>query len=132
MIRAIQIQTSQHIEVINVTEQLAEMVHDVADGLALFYIPHTTAALIINEDDQELRDDFVKIAKNWLAACRPFAHIRKNNPNTEAHVFSAFAGNSITLAIEAGDLDLGSYQNILLLEMDGPKRREIRCKVVRS
>ncbi|NJN81574.1 MAG: YjbQ family protein, partial [Caldilineaceae bacterium] len=39
-------------------------------------------------------------------------------------------GNGITIAIENGKLDLGTYQNVLLLEMDGPKQRELRCKVL--
>jgi thiamine phosphate synthase YjbQ (UPF0047 family) len=59
-------------------------------------------------------------------------HIRNNNPNTEAHVLSAFAGTGVTVAIEKGEPDLGTYQNILLLEMDGPKKREVRCKIMRT
>ena len=130
MLKKISIQTNQHTEVINVTQQLIDLVTGVSGGLALFYIPHTTATLLMCEDDAELRSDIVKVAENWLAECRPFAHIRKNNPNTEAHILSAFGGHGVTLAIEAGQLDLGTYQNVLLLEMDGPKQREIRCKVV--
>lgn len=130
MIKKIQVQTRQPTEVINVTGQLAALVEDVADGLALFYIPHTTAALLICEDDADLRQDLVRAAENWLAGCRPFAHIRNNNPNTEAHLLSTFGGASLTLAIENGRLDLGTYQNVLLLEMDGPKQREIRCKIM--
>jgi len=126
------VETTQKTEVINVTEALAELIGDVKDGLALFYIPHTTASLIFCEDDAELREDLVRVAEKWLADCRPFKHIRKNNPNTEAHVLSAFGGASLTVAIEDGKLDLGTYQNILLLEMDGPKQRRIRCKVVSS
>ena len=130
MIKKTHVQTEAHTQVLNVTGQLLQMVVGVTDGIALFYIPHTTATLIINEDDEELRRDFEKIAQNWLADCRPFAHIRKNNPNTEAHVFSAFGGHSLLIAIDDGKPDLGTYQNILLLEMDGPKQREIRCKII--
>jgi secondary thiamine-phosphate synthase enzyme len=130
MIRKITVQTRQKSEVINVTAQLAELAGDVQAGLALFYVPHTTASLLICEDDEELRQDLVRAAESWLAGSRPFAHIRNNNPNTEAHLLSAFGGTGISLAIEHGQLDLGTYQNILLLEMDGPKWREIRCKLI--
>jgi secondary thiamine-phosphate synthase enzyme len=130
MIRRIYVQTQQRTQVINVTQQLAELVSDISDGLCLFYIPHATAALLVGEDDAELRNDLVRVVQNWLADCRPFAHIRNNNPNAEAHILSALGGNRLPLAIEAGELDLGTYQNVLLLEMDGPKRREIRCKVI--
>jgi secondary thiamine-phosphate synthase enzyme len=102
----------------------------VAGGLALFYVPHTTAALLMCEDDEELRADLVRVARGWLGVCRPFTHIRNNNPNAEAHLLSAFGGHAVAVAIEHGGLDLGIYQNLLLLEMDGPKQREIRCKIV--
>ncbi len=118
--------------VINVTGPLREMVHGVREGLAYFYVPHTTAALIICEDDADLRQDLVKVAEHWLAGLRPFKHVRKDNPNTEAHVISAFGGAGVTVAIIDGRLDLGTYQNILLIELDGPKERQVRCQVITS
>ena len=130
MIAKTTVETHEKAEVINVTDKLAGLIGDISDGLAFFYTPHTTAALLMCEDDDELRDDLVRVAENWLADCRPFKHIRNNNPNTEAHVLSAFGGTGLTVAIENGKLDLGTYQNALLLEMDGPKMREIRCKVI--
>ncbi len=132
MIQKIHIQTTRTTEAINVTSKLAELIDGVDEGLALFYLPHTTAALLLCEDDDELRADLERTAKQWLVNCRPFLHIRKNNPNAEAHILSAFGGASVTLAIEGGKLDLGTYQNVLLLEMDGPKERELRCKVIRG
>lgn len=126
------IQTSQKTEVINVTQTLADVVTHVQRGLVLFSLPHTTAALVIAEDDTELRYDFVHVAENMLAGLRPFKHIRKNNPNAEAHIISAFAGTSVTLAVEEGKLLLGSYQHVLLLEMDGPKAREIHAAIIQG
>lgn len=130
--QTITIQTSHKTEVIRVTDLLADMVRDVEEGLAFFSVPHTTAALILCEDDDELRDDLIKVAQKILAPMRPFKHIRKNNPNAEAHIFSALAGTSLVMAIENGRFNLGTYQNILLLELDGPKSREIRCKVIKA
>lgn len=130
MIRTLTVATERHTHVLNVTEDLAALVDGVEDGLAFFYVPHTTAALLMCEDDAELRADLEKVAENWLTEVRPFSHVRKNNPNAEAHILSAFGGHGVLLAVEAGRLDLGPYQNLLLLEMDGPKEREIRCKVL--
>lgn len=132
MIHKTHIDTTRKTEAVNVTAQLHELIGDAQEGLAYFYIPHTTAALILCEDDDELRADVERAAERWLADVRPFIHIRNNNPNSEAHILSAFGGAGVTLAIEGGKLDLGTYQNVLLLEMDGPKRRELRCKVVRG
>ena len=130
MVKKITLSTRAKTEVINVTDQLAALVNGLTNGIALFYTPHTTAALLVCEDDEELRRDLVRVAEEWLKGLRPFAHTRNNNPNAEAHIFSAFGGTSLTVALENGRLDLGKYQNILLLEMDGPKEREIRCQVV--
>jgi secondary thiamine-phosphate synthase enzyme len=130
--KTIEVQTEAKTQVINITEELAELVKEVKDGLAFFFVPHTTAALLICEDDEGLRDDLVKVAENWLVDLQPFTHIRRDNPNTEAHVLSAFGGTSVTLAIEEGRLELGNYQNVLLLELDGPKKRTISCKILSS
>jgi secondary thiamine-phosphate synthase enzyme len=126
------IQTSKKTEVVDVTSQLRAMVDPVKQGLAHFSVPHTTAALIVCEDDDELREDIVRVADSLLADLRPFKHRRKNNPNAEAHILSALAGTSLVLAIDNGQLVLGTYQNILLLEMDGPKARELQCTTIAS
>jgi secondary thiamine-phosphate synthase enzyme len=132
MISSIFVETGKKTEVVNVTQALADMVDGVQDGIALFYVPHTTATLVLCEEDDELNRDLVKVAEHWLEPLKPFEHIRKNNPNTAAHVLSAFGGASLLLAIEDGRLDLGTYQNVLLLEMDGPKQRQVRCKVIQG
>ena len=97
MIAKTTVETHEKVEVINVTDRLAELIGDISDGLAFFYTPHTTAALLMCEDDDELRDDLIRVAENWLADCRPFKHIRNNNPNTEAHVLSAFGSTGLTI-----------------------------------
>lgn len=130
MMHRITIQTTQKTEVIDLTKQLQEAIAATQSGIVLFSVPHTTAALILSEDDAELREDIVKISENWLRDLRPFKHIRKNNPNTEAHILSATMGTSVLLGIESGLLNLGTYQKILLVEFDGAKEREIHAKVI--
>lgn len=128
--KTITLQTTHKTEVISVTAQLADLIGEVQEGLAYFSTPHTTAALFLCEDDAELREDIIKTAEQMYAPLRPFKHIRNNNPNTEAHLFSAMMGTSVVVAISGGKLDLGTYQNLLFVELDGPKKREIRCKVI--
>jgi secondary thiamine-phosphate synthase enzyme len=128
-IQTITLQSSAPTEVIAVTQEIAALCAHAQDGFALLYTPHTTAALVLCEDDAELREDIIKAAETMFAPLRPFKHIRNDNPNTEAHLFSAMAGTQVMVAIENGRLDLGTYQNILFIELDGPKKREIRCKL---
>ena len=130
MLHKLTVQTNQKTEVLDLTDQLQTLVESVQSGIALFSVPHTTAALILSEDDAELREDIVKVATDWLADLRPFKHIRKNNPNTEAHILSATMGTSVMLAVETGKLNLGTYQRILLVELDGAKERQVHAKVI--
>jgi len=113
----------------NITDHVREAVKAVENGLVHLSIPHTTAAIFLAEDDAELREDYIRIASETFKDMRPFRHIRKNNPNTEAHVFSSIFGAAMTLVVEDGELQLGTYQNIMLLEMDGPKDRKVTIRV---
>jgi secondary thiamine-phosphate synthase enzyme len=126
------VETKAKAEVQNITEQVASLLSDVKRGLVHVSVPHTTAAVFLAEDDAELREDYVKIATETLGPIRPFKHIRKNNPNTEAHAFSSLLGAALTLVVEEGKPLLGQYQNILLLEMDGPKERSVHVNVFSS
>lgn len=128
--RTIEVETRNKAEIINVTQQIAALVSDVEDGILFLSVPHTTAALMICEDDPELREDVLKVVENLFADMRPFKHLKKNNPNAEAHIFSALAGTSLVVAVENGQLDLGTYQNLLFVELDGPKTRKIRYKAL--
>jgi secondary thiamine-phosphate synthase enzyme len=130
MATKITLRTERKTQVLNVTLALASLVQGVGKGLAHFYIPHTTAALLICEDDEDLRRDLERTAESWLSWLKPFSHCRRGNANAEAHILSAFAGTSVTVPVEAGRLELGTYQNVLLLEMDGPKERTVRCEVI--
>jgi secondary thiamine-phosphate synthase enzyme len=119
------IATAGQAEAVNITDDVARIVSGMGDGLLVLHTPHTTAALLIAEDDAELRRDYLKAAESWLAGLRPFEHIRNGNPNTEAHVMSSVFGVNLTLTVIGGRLSLGKYQNLMLLELDGPKNREI-------
>ncbi len=132
MMNQITVATSQKTQVIDVTAQCQAMIGTVKNGLAVFHLMHTTAALILCEDDADLREDLVQVAENWLRDMRPFRHARRSNPNAEAHILSAFAGASLAIPIVNGVLALGTWQNVLLLELDGPKQRKVACATVET
>lgn len=132
MFGSLTIQTRQKSEVLDVTREAKSLVSGRSNGIAFFYIPHTTATLLMCEDDEELRLDLIRTAERWLQGCGPFRHIRKNNPNAAAHILSAFGGHGVVVPIKQGQLDFGTYQNLLLMELDGPKERELRCCILTS
>jgi len=132
MMRQITVETDQKTQVRDLTAQCQSLTSSVQNGVAIFHIMHTTAALILCEDDADLRQDLLKVAQNWLRDLRPFQHARRSNPNAEAHILSAFAGASLAIPVLDGKLALGSWQNILLLEMDGPRQRTVTCMAIEA
>lgn len=125
MKQRISVTTTAPLAVQNVTAFVQEQVRSLGSGLLLVSVPHTTAAIMIGEDDRELRNDYVRVAREAIADLKPFEHVRNNNPNTEAHVFSSLYGTRVAIALDNGSLDLGKYQNLLFFELDGPKERHI-------
>ena len=126
--KEIEVITQEPMQIIDVTDRVTQQVKAAGEGIAFVSIPHTTAALLLSEDDEELRRDLLRIARCWLQDCGPFEHRKKNNPNTVAHVLSSFAGTSVVIGVSKGKLELGAYQRILFLELDGPKTRKVRLR----
>ena len=121
--------TAQH-EIIDVTDRIAAAASLPGDGLLLVTIPHTTAALILCELDEKLRRDFVRLAERLFEKSGPFEHDKNDNPNAEAHLMSALAGTQVLIPFIAGRPALGTYQNVLFFELDGPKERTIEWLVL--
>lgn len=132
MIHELSIETTHKLQMVDMTDMLTSQVQDVADGLALFTVPHTSAALIICEDDPAMHDDVLRVAADLFANYRPFKHAREGNPNAEAHLLSSFAGTQLTFAVQNGALTLGRFQRIYFLELDGPRHRRVQCYVLRA
>lgn len=124
------ISTNRKTQVLDVTSECHSLLEGVESGVAVFNVLHTTAALLIGENDSDLFEDMERAADNLLSGQRPFRHGRHSQPNAEAHILSAFAGSSLTLPVADGKLVLGTWQRILLLELDGPKRRKLVCTTV--
>ena len=106
----------------NVTESGAQ------SGICFLFVPHTTAAILINEnDDPALRKDLDHFLKSLAPRDNNYHH---SDGNCDAHLKAAVIGNSKSLLIEGGRMVLGRWQGIFLCDFDGPRRRELRIKVV--
>jgi secondary thiamine-phosphate synthase enzyme len=123
--REFTVASTAKIEVIDITSRVQEQLSPDAQGLCLIYCPHTTAALLIGENEQDLIRDYERVAETLLANSRPFRHCGHGVPNAEAHIFSALHGCSALVFVEKGKLKLGKFQRILLFELDGPRERKI-------
>jgi secondary thiamine-phosphate synthase enzyme len=95
------------------------------DGVLLLSAEHTTAALFLGESGSEMFADYERVAGRLVERLGPFEHESWNPGNAEAHVLSSFIGTQLLLPVEGGRLSLGTWQRVILLELDGPRRRSI-------
>ena len=124
------VDSHQRVELIDITARVHAAIRNsgIAEGLAVVFTPHTTAAVTINENaDPDVARDLVA-ALNQLV---PFDnHYRHAEGNSAAHVKASLVGVSETLIVQGGTPLLGTWQGVYLCEFDGPRRRQVQVRVV--
>ncbi|CRZ33657.1 secondary thiamine-phosphate synthase enzyme [Herbinix hemicellulosilytica] len=124
------VKTSQTTEMINITSKVQEAVSNskVKDGLCIVFIPHTTAAVTINENaDPDVVRDFLMEINKVIPFSDGYHHIEGNSA---AHIKSSLMGFSETVIIKDSRLVLGTWQSIYLTEFDGPRVRKVHVKII--
>ena len=132
-IRRESVRTSNRSEMIDVTDRVQRAVHDaqVSSGYAIVYVPHTTAAVTINENaDPDVRHDVLRKLEELIPKSERY--YQHGEGNSDAHVKTSLVGNSTMVLIDNGRLILGRWQGIYFCEFDGPREREMVVKVVRD
>ena len=95
----------------------------IRDGLCMIYVPHTTAAVTINENaDPTVKSDILKILNQVIPFEANYGHMEGNSA---AHIKSTLVGASELVAVRNGKLQLGTWQGIFFCEFDGPRRRRV-------
>ena len=124
------VNTHARSEMIDVTARVQKCVGDagVADGYLIVYVPHTTAAVTINENaDPDVKSDMLKKLETLIPKREPYYEHAEGN--SDSHVKTSLVGNSATVLIQGGKLVLGRWQGIYFCEFDGPREREMYVKV---
>jgi len=118
----IEIRSGARREMIDITRDVAAAVEGAGDALCHVYVPHTTAAVVINEHaDPDVARDLTAAYEAMVPQIR-FAHAEGNS---DAHLMATLLGSSVTVPIEAGRLRLGTWQGIFFVELDGPRSRKV-------
>ena len=123
MIQMFQVKSSGRTDLIDITSPVQEAVRKsgVRDGICFIFIPHTTAAVTINENaDPSVAQDLVMAFDQIIPSEDRYRHLEGNSP---AHIKSSLLGCSQTVFIESGKLVLGTWQGIFFCEFDGPRVR---------
>jgi len=130
MVQTFQVKTSIQSELIDITRSVQEAVKKtgVKDGICIIFIPHTTAAVTINENaDPSVVQDILMELNKMVPFKDPYRHMEGNSP---AHIKASLLGCSEMVIVESGKLVLGTWQGIFFCEFDGPRNREVHVKVI--
>jgi secondary thiamine-phosphate synthase enzyme len=130
MVQSFHVRTSTQTELIDVTRSVQEAVKKtgVEDGICIIFIPHTTAAVTINENaDPSVAQDMIMELNRIVPFKDPYRHIEGNSP---AHIKASLVGCSQIVFVKSGKLVLGTWQGIFFCEFDGPRNREVHVKVI--
>jgi secondary thiamine-phosphate synthase enzyme len=126
------VQTGSKTEMIDITEKVREAVRSsgVANGVCMVFVPHTTAAVTINESaDPSVRRDIMMVLNQIVPWKADYRHMEGNSP---AHVKTSLVGSSEWIAVEDGRLVLGTWQGIFFCEFDGPRSRKVHVRMVKA
>ena len=132
MAEVFEVETREKSTCIDVTEQVFEIVRKsgVARGLCHVMVLHSTAAIVVNEnDDPNIGFDVLTALDRAVPLHEGWLHDQVDN-NAAAHIKASILGPAETMAVEDGEPVLGRWQGILLLEFDGPRRRKISVQVL--
>lgn len=119
--------THEKIEIVNVTKIVIDFAKEeslVPVGCVHVFSPHTTAALILNEDEAGLKEDIIKLANLLTNHMTDFGHNRVDH-NAVAHLTQILYGHHVFVPIRDGCPLLGDWQALLFLELDGPRERRL-------
>lgn len=121
--RKIQVRSRAKRELVDITDEVVAAARADGDGAWMVFVPHTTAGVVVNEGaDPSVAIDIVRALERAVPEDQPFDHLEGNSP---AHVMSALVGSSALVAMEGGELALGTWQSIFFCEFDGPRAREV-------
>jgi len=124
------VSTARRTQLLEITTQVAKALAEsgVTSGLCHLYVPHTTAGVTINENaDPDVASDIEATLERLAPRNAGYAHAEGN---ADSHVKSVLVGVSATVPIENGRLALGTWQGIFFCEFDGPRRRQVRLRII--
>ncbi|GGL46066.1 secondary thiamine-phosphate synthase enzyme YjbQ [Halocalculus aciditolerans] len=121
------VETESHTGVVDVTGAVESAIPEDANGVATVFVRHTTAGVVVNEAESRLLKD-VEAFVETLAPDAGWAH-DESDGNADSHLRALVLGESVTVPVTDGALDVGTWQSVLLVECDGPRTRTVTVRV---
>ncbi len=126
----ITVETRRREETIDITPRVKAAVTraKVRDGIVAVSVAHTTAAVFVNENaDPDVQKDLLAALERMVPGDAKYEHAEGNGP---AHIKAVLVGNSVTLTIRDGAIELGTWQGLYFAELDGPRERTATITVI--
>ncbi|AUB56155.1 hypothetical protein BK008_12045 [Methanobacterium sp. MZ-A1] len=125
------VNTSQRVEIQDITPEVDAVLKTsgVKDGLLNIYSRHSTSAVVINENETGLVNDFQLALQKLVPEGAGYQHDRIDN-NADSHIRGFLLGGSQTIPFENGRMMLGTWQSIFFVELDGPRQRKLTVTVM--
>ena len=132
MTNEINVLSKERYQLIDITDEVEKIVKEsgVKDGLILVFAPHSTAGILLTENEEGLKEDWLDFLKKLVSGF-DFQHNRIDD-NADSHLLSGLIGQERILPIKDGRLIRGTWQQIFLLELDGPRSRKIIIKIMQG
>lgn len=124
------LQTHKRLDIVDLTSAMADYLakEKYQDGILLVFSPHTTAAITVNENaDPDVKHDLSSFLAHLVPQDANFHHVEGN---ADAHIKGSLLNFSQTFIVEKGKLQLGTWQGIFFMELDGPRSREVWLKFI--
>ncbi|MBO4247864.1 YjbQ family protein [Halomicrobium sp. IBSBa] len=120
------VETDRRCQAVDVTERVESALPADANGTATIFVRHTTAGVAVNEAESRLLGDFESMLTD-LVPDDGWDHDRLDG-NADAHLRTLLLGPGETVPVDDGDLSLGTWQSVLLVECDGPRERTVTVR----
>jgi secondary thiamine-phosphate synthase enzyme len=126
-----EVTSSKRIEIIDITEKIAKIVKksEIENGICQIFLPHATAAIILEENENGLIHDIENYIKNNFPRNFDYEH-NKVDDNADSHLVSGFIGQSRIYPVKNYEIVRGTWQRALFLELDGPRRRKVFITII--
>lgn len=131
--KTLKISTKKKFEIIDITLEINEFLDDfsVDEGIVNIFSKHSTSAIVVNENEEGLLKDFKKLLNDLILEDNSYLHDKIDN-NASSHLKSFFLSSSENIPVSNGKLNLGFWQSVFFIELDGPrKNREIVLSVIK-
>ncbi|WP_296789542.1 secondary thiamine-phosphate synthase enzyme YjbQ [uncultured Methanobrevibacter sp.] len=114
------IDTNKNFEIIDITSKINDLL-DINEGIVSIFSRHSTSAIVVNENESGLLSDLEFTLDNLITDKYSYSHDRIDN-NARSHLKSFLLSSSESLPVKNGKLDLGTWQSVFFIELDGPRR----------